>query len=105
MSSDVTKLPPDLSPKSRRRWRTLLAQYEFAVVELDALTEALRADDRAERYDRARQGDLAAKERTASYRWMRSLKFNTSSRSSRIGRPSDIAWSSVRKIGRPGHAS
>jgi hypothetical protein len=89
-------LPADLSPPSRVRWTALLSVYDFTPAEQIALTEHLRAADRAEAFGRKGLHDLAVKERQASFRWWKSLRFVTTSAPKKIGRPSDLGWSAIR---------
>ena len=96
----MSEKPDELSPKSQKRWDTLVAVYDFTTAERVALTECLLAADRADAFTRAKQHDLAVKERQSSFRWWKSLRFPAATAATaarRVGRPADTNWSRQRR--------
>jgi hypothetical protein len=60
--------------------------------------EGVLTADRADAFTRAKHHDLAVKERQSSFRWWKSLKFDSSAKR-RVSRPSDVNWSRQRRVG------
>jgi len=90
-----SKRPPGLSAASTARFVEMTSAYEFTTSEHIALVEHLIANDRAVKYERDGQPQLAQKERQAAFRWYKSLKFSNGA-ARKPGRPPDQAWSAQR---------
>ena len=60
--------------------------------------EGVLTADRADAFPQAKHHDLAVKERQSSFRWWKSLKFDSSAKR-QVSRPSDVNWSRQRRVG------